>query len=137
MVLRCCWGWHVQGKSVLATPLSIKHVFKSMKLYTYYIFHVFGVVLVHGNYSPYRYGYQCSCALVYLPSPSLMYLSQSVLSCEAMLTRVAHELCHSWFGLMIGARDWHEEWLSEGFATYLEALVHAAATQVCVYTGTG
>ena len=30
-----------------------------------------------------------------------------------MLARLAHEVSHSWFGLVIGAKDWTEEWLSE------------------------
>ncbi|KAG7265221.1 hypothetical protein CRUP_017865, partial [Coryphaenoides rupestris] len=37
-------------------------------------------------------------------------------------SRLCHELAHSWFGLAIGALDWTEEWISEGFATYLEDL---------------
>lgn len=51
-----------------------------------------------------------------------MFLSQSVLTGERNLcgARLCHEIAHSWFGLAIGARDWTEEWISEGFATYLE-----------------
>ncbi|XP_052256814.1 aminopeptidase O-like isoform X4 [Dreissena polymorpha] len=63
-----------------------------------------------------------------MASPSLMFLSQSVLAPDGeMLLRVAHELSHSWFGLLIGPRDWHEEWLSEGFCTYTEAVIHNGA----------
>ncbi|XP_052774364.1 aminopeptidase O-like isoform X2 [Mya arenaria] len=63
-----------------------------------------------------------------MASPSLMFLSQSVLSDDGeMLVRFAHELSHTWFGLVIGARDWHEEWISEGFATYMEDVFHAQA----------
>lgn len=40
-----------------------------------------------------------------------------------MLTRISHELIHAWFGLLIGAADWSEEWLSEGFATFLEDIL--------------
>lgn len=32
----------------------------------------------------------------------------------ALWTRLCHEIAHAWFGLAIGARDWTEEWLSEG-----------------------
>ncbi|KAG8510618.1 Aminopeptidase O [Galemys pyrenaicus] len=44
-------------------------------------------------------------------------------------TRLCHEIAHAWFGLAIGARDWTEEWLSEGFATHLEDVFWAEAQQ--------
>ncbi|KAK6188693.1 hypothetical protein SNE40_004821 [Patella caerulea] len=63
-----------------------------------------------------------------MASPSLLFLSQSVLSRDySMCHRVAHELCHSWFGLLIGPKDWTEEWMTEGFCTYLEDIVHTKA----------
>ncbi len=37
---------------------------------------------------------------------------------------VAHELAHQWFGDSITESDWDQLWLSEGFATYLEALFY-------------
>ncbi|XP_042308165.1 aminopeptidase O isoform X2 [Sceloporus undulatus] len=57
-----------------------------------------------------------------MASPHIIFLSQSTLSGGGHLcgTRLCHEIAHSWFGLAIGARDWTEEWLSEGFATHLE-----------------
>ena len=50
-----------------------------------------------------------------LASPSLMFISQSViLNCDAYMSiRLSHEISHNWFGLVIGALDWTEEWLSE------------------------
>ncbi len=35
---------------------------------------------------------------------------------------VAHETMHQWFGDAVTEADWHHVWLSEGFATYGEAL---------------
>ena len=47
-----------------------------------------------------------------------------------MLIRLAHEISHSWFGLVIGALDWTEEWLSEGFATFAEGHIHKRAMEI-------
>ncbi|KAK9523335.1 hypothetical protein VZT92_019733 [Zoarces viviparus] len=75
-----------------------------------------------------------------MASPHIIFLSQSVL-CAGSLgsgenglslcgSRICHEIAHSWFGLVIGARDWTEEWISEGFATYLEDIIWAQAQQL-------
>lgn len=37
---------------------------------------------------------------------------------------VAHEIAHQWFGDSVTESDWDHLWLSEGFATYLEALFY-------------
>lgn len=79
-----------------------------------------------------------------ITSPHIVFLSQSVLdtgspasgggSLSLCGSRICHEIAHSWFGLVIGARDWTEEWISEGFATCLEDTIWAQAQQVrCVY----
>ncbi|XP_044121688.1 aminopeptidase O isoform X2 [Neovison vison] len=67
-----------------------------------------------------------------MASPHIIFLSQSVLTGTSHLcgTRLCHEIAHAWFGLAIGARDWTEEWLSEGFATHLEDVFWAAAQQL-------
>ncbi|XP_029572370.1 aminopeptidase O [Salmo trutta] len=76
-----------------------------------------------------------------MASPHIIFLSQSVLCGERdgvggerdlslCGSRLCHELSHSWFGLAIGARDWTEEWISEGFATYLEDIIWARAQQL-------
>ncbi|XP_027889691.1 aminopeptidase O isoform X1 [Xiphophorus couchianus] len=75
-----------------------------------------------------------------MASPHIIFLSQSVLCKECpgsglnRLTlsgsRICHEIAHSWFGLVIGARDWTEEWISEGFATFLEDIIWAQAQQL-------
>ncbi|XP_047011550.1 aminopeptidase O isoform X3 [Ictalurus punctatus] len=66
-----------------------------------------------------------------MASPHIIFLSQSVLEGNKILcgTRLCHEIAHSWFGLAIGARDWTEEWISEGFATYLEDVFWAKIHQ--------
>lgn len=35
---------------------------------------------------------------------------------------VAHEVAHQWFGQAVGWKNYHEQWLSEGFAQYFAAL---------------
>uniref|UniRef100_A0A8D2ZJX7 Aminopeptidase O (putative) n=1 Tax=Scophthalmus maximus TaxID=52904 RepID=A0A8D2ZJX7_SCOMX len=75
-----------------------------------------------------------------MASPHIIFLSQSVLSAggcgsgghglSLCGSRMCHEIAHSWFGLVIGARDWTEEWISEGFATYLEDIIWAQAQQL-------
>ena len=37
---------------------------------------------------------------------------------------LAHETAHQWFGDSVTIRDWHDVWLSEGFADYFEALFY-------------
>ena len=38
---------------------------------------------------------------------------------------LAHEFAHMWFGNAAGYLDWHDAWLSEGFATYFGPWLHA------------
>ncbi|XP_044302298.1 aminopeptidase O isoform X2 [Varanus komodoensis] len=69
-----------------------------------------------------------------MASPHIIFLSQSALLGGSHLcgARLCHEIAHAWFGLAIGARDWTEEWLSEGFATHLEDAFWSAAQQLPV-----
>jgi aminopeptidase N len=39
-----------------------------------------------------------------------------------LVSVVAHELAHQWFGDLLTCRDWSNAWLNEGFATYFEEL---------------
>ncbi len=38
---------------------------------------------------------------------------------------LAHEIAHQWWGQAIGPKNYHEQWLSEGFAQYFAALYAA------------
>jgi aminopeptidase N len=44
-----------------------------------------------------------------------------------MESTVAHEIAHQWFGDALTAADWHDLWLSEGFATYFSSLFYEEA----------
>ncbi|BCL82665.1 aminopeptidase [Ktedonobacteria bacterium brp13] len=39
-----------------------------------------------------------------------------------LVSVVAHELAHQWFGDLVTCRDWSNAWLNEGFATYFDNL---------------
>ena len=41
--------------------------------------------------------------------------------------KISHEISHAWFGIMIGSLDWTEAWISEGFATFAEEVIHDSA----------
>ena len=42
---------------------------------------------------------------------------------------LAHELAHQWWGQAVGWKNFHEQWLSEGFAQYFAALYAQAAAR--------
>lgn len=65
-----------------------------------------------------------SVACLGFASPGLILISPSILFGQApMLSRLGHEISHSWFGINIGPKNWNEEWISEGFATFMEVLL--------------
>jgi aminopeptidase N len=48
---------------------------------------------------------------------------------------VRHETAHQWFGDAVTAREWPHLWLSEGFASYFDAVIGAALDGDSVLTG--
>lgn len=52
----------------------------------------------------------------------IFYHERSVTGEDQLHRLLAHEIAHQWFGDAVTEQDWHHIWLSEGFATYLEAV---------------
>jgi len=55
-------------------------------------------------------------------SSAIFYRESSFQEAQDSDNPVPHEIAHQWFGDSVTPADWDDLWLSEGFATYLEAL---------------
>ncbi|HEX6938071.1 MAG TPA: M1 family metallopeptidase [Longimicrobiales bacterium] len=53
---------------------------------------------------------------------AIFYAEEAIASGRDIEPTVAHETAHQWFGDAVTEADWHDLWLSEGFATYFGAL---------------
>ena len=57
-----------------------------------------------------------------VPSSSLVWRNDPAAFSNYPDFFIAHELAHQWWGQAVGWRNYHEQWLSEGFAQYFAAL---------------
>jgi aminopeptidase N len=57
-----------------------------------------------------------------LPSSSLVWRNDPAAFSGYPEFFIAHELAHQWWGQAVGWRNYHEQWLSEGFAQYFAAM---------------
>ena len=57
-----------------------------------------------------------------LPTSTLVWRNDPTAFSKFPEFFVAHEIAHQWWGQAIGWRNYHEQWLSEGFAQYFAAL---------------
>jgi hypothetical protein len=57
-----------------------------------------------------------------IPSSSLVWRNDPAAFSGYPDFFIAHELAHQWWGQAVGWRNYHEQWLSEGFAQYFAAL---------------
>ena len=52
----------------------------------------------------------------------IFYAEETVTGLRLTEQLMAHEIAHQWFGNSVTQHNWHDVWLSEGFATYLTHL---------------
>jgi hypothetical protein len=57
-----------------------------------------------------------------LPNPNLSWRGDPAAFENFPEFFLAHELAHQWWGQAVGWKNYHEQWLSEGFAQYFAAL---------------
>jgi len=57
-----------------------------------------------------------------LPTSPLVWRNDPVAFSNYPDFFIAHEIAHQWWGQAVGWRNYHEQWISEGFAQYFAAL---------------
>jgi len=59
-----------------------------------------------------------------MENPYITFVSPSIIIGDRSSAYVvAHEICHSWFGNQLTAKNWSHFWLNEGFTRYSERLI--------------
>ncbi|MDZ7311232.1 MAG: M1 family metallopeptidase [candidate division KSB1 bacterium] len=59
-----------------------------------------------------------------MENASAIFFAEAALGARRTEGTSVHEIAHQWFGDSITKADWHHLWLSEGFATYFDALFY-------------
>ncbi len=94
------------------------------------VHHAKWLQLMEQAFGPYAYGKyqvaQCPTRWGGFEGPGNVLLAEKLFAAgERGMGIMAHELAHMWFGDGVGYRQWHEVWLSEGFASYFGPWLHA------------
>jgi len=81
-------------------------------------------------YGPYRWGrydqliLPASFPFGGMENPRLAFITPTVIvGDKSLVSLIAHELAHSWSGNLVTNATWRDEWLNEGFTTYVEGRI--------------
>jgi aminopeptidase N len=75
---------------------------------------------------PYEKLAQVQASIPYgaMENASAIFYHESLFKMPISEYPIPHEIAHQWFGDSVTEADWDHLWLSEGFATYFDALFH-------------